>query len=174
MGLFHIITHGSVPPFRFYWDFHILGKLKHRANPRKCSSLFLYLSQNFPAAINLREQYMIFWRMCCHRTCTCTQIKHLKYLPIVSKRPFPRLEISPAPSLSCILPFLQRFLRVTCKDAAAYQSVPGDAGGQGLNIRWGRRTKRPCSTGRGNTEIRHPGSVPGFVLLLSLLNVDWF
>lgn len=105
--MFH--TSNFIGIFVFLWNWS--------TEPTQANAPLSFWS-NFPSALNRREQYMIFW----HRRCphTYTQTKCLKYLRIGSKRPFPHLEISHAPSLSCVLPFLQCFLRLTCKDVAAY------------------------------------------------------
>lgn len=136
---------------------------------------------------------MIFWQMCCPHTCTHTQIKlplsevfaqrEQKTFPLHRNLACPFAFLHLAISAAFSKADLQRCCHLPLTSQAAKGSpgaslsvskweVPGDAGEHGLNIRWGRRTGRPCFSGPVNTEIRHPGRVPGFVLLSSFLNVN--
>lgn len=131
---------------------------------------------------------MTFWRMHCPHTCAYTKMPEV--FVYREQKAFPSLR-----NLTCPFAFLrlaisavfskadlQRCSRLPLSGRAAKglpgtslpvskREVPEDTGGHGLNIRWGRRTERPCSSGRVNTEIRRPGSVPAFLLLSSFLNV---
>lgn len=167
-------------------------KLECKASPSKCSSLFLYWSQNFPSAINQREQYVIFFAnvllsyMHLH-TDEMSEVfarREQKAVPLHRNLACPFAFLCLAISAAFSKADLQRCCHLPASRAAKGSpgaslsvgrlEVPEDAGERGLNIRWGRRTRRPCFPGPVNTEIRHPGSVPGFVLLSSFLNVDWF
>lgn len=121
----HFITHWSVTHQILLEFFIVLWKRMQSQHKQILLSLSLYWSQNFPSAISLREQYIIFWLTCYPHTYAYTQIKCPKCLHTGSRRPFLYFKIPQAPLLSYILPCLQCFPGLTSEMQPGCQSCWG-------------------------------------------------